>query len=153
MKTLFIFLAAMVVVIACSAEVAGPVSEYFSKKDLKIITSSYNQQSQTRSVLYGNPEAVATFKDAAKTQKEGAIFKLYTYKEQIDPVSYDSNVKSTLVKTESVTIINTFKDSIRVSYKKVDAIPVRNNKVENAEQRIAFIANIHPANSLDFAKK
>ncbi len=142
MKTLIISLAAILVVIACSLEISGPISEYFSKKDLKIITSTYNKEQEIRAVLYGNTVALTTFRDTKQKQKAGAVFKLYTYKEQTDPVSYDFNIKSTLLKTETVTLATTEKGDLHPIYNKVEELLSKNTSVENTRERIAFILNL-----------
>ncbi|WP_431244448.1 hypothetical protein ACQ9BO_09085 [Flavobacterium sp. P21] len=142
MKTLFISLAAIAVVLACGLEVSGPVSEYFSKKDLKIIASSYNPKLETRAVLYGNEQAEAGYNDAGHKQKQGAIFKLYTYKESTDPASYDFNVKSTLLKTEIVTIKNSYPDSIIATYNRVEGRKLQKDSAESSSQRISSITRL-----------
>jgi hypothetical protein len=70
MKTLFISLAAILVVIACCLEFSGPVSEYFAKKDLNIITACYNEKEQIRVVLYGNATALDVHKQKRGQHKE-----------------------------------------------------------------------------------
>lgn len=143
MKTLFIGIAALLVILACTLEVSGPVSEYFSKKDLNIITNTYNPELQTRTVLYGNPAAEASFKDPKHQQKQGAIFKLYTYKESTDPVSFDFNVKSILLKTEIVTIKSIFPDSVTASYNRVQDRRSQNDSAEIARIRISSITKLN----------
>lgn len=144
MKTFFVSLAAIVVILACTIEVSGPISEYFSKKDLKVITSTYNPDLQTRTILYGNSAAVESFKDASHKHKAGAVFKLYTYKECTDPISFESNIKSTLLQTEIVTIKNSFPDSIIATYNRLEDRTSQSNATESSRKRISFITKLNP---------
>lgn len=142
MKTLFIALASISVVIACCLEVSGPIAEYLSKKDLKIIASSYNPKLETRAVLYGNEQAEAGYNDTGHKQKQGAIFKLYTYKESTDPSSYDFNMKSTLLKTEIVTIKNSYPESIIATYNRLEGRKSQKDSVESSRGRISTITGL-----------
>lgn len=105
------FAIALLTLAACSEprKLAPAPETIFHEQGLRVITSFYNQQSGTISLLYGNDDALL---HAGKPRSEhipGEVLKLVTWALKGNPLWFGSNINGDIRSVETVRILSASK--------------------------------------------
>ena len=104
----------------------------FDEPGMHVVTSIFNQRTETISVLYGNDEALSHAGLDRPEHVAGEEFKLVTWRLKPNPLWFGSNINGPLHSVETVKIVADANDAARIDY-----------GVENRSEDVAKIA---PAN-------
>lgn len=77
----------------------------YAEPGMSIITTSFNTNAQTTSVLYGNTQAVAAAHDSTGNHHPGEEYRLVTWHQKGNPLWYGGNINDSIQVVERVRAV------------------------------------------------
>lgn len=110
----------------------------FNEPGMHVITSFFNERTQTISVLYGNGPALSHAGRAISEHVAGEEFKLVTWGLKPNPLWFGSNINGPVHSVESVKIAPGNDDALRFDYH-IEHAKAPQSKMAGPDERINFI--------------
>ncbi|MCD9015051.1 hypothetical protein [Parachryseolinea silvisoli] len=137
MRTI-LFLFPFLLLQACNSSdrpVLAPEAIY-AEPGMAIITTLFNTEAQTTSVLYGNALAVAAAHDAVGVHQPGEEYRLVTWRQKGNPLWFGGNINDSIQVVERVRAV-ALGSAVDMRYD-----VVMGNMTEAFEKRVQFILTL-----------
>lgn len=141
MKYTILYGSILLLVSACTPNYTGHIRDLsFQNDNLRVITMLVNERANTIAVLFGN-ELTLKNKLAQKPPKNGALYKLVTWRQQPNTFWYGSNINGALLCIETVEITSNKHQAVPTYKLECFDSPFSEDLPIDKVERTAFIMN------------